>query len=383
MAETAETAENERATERPMAGEQARSGMVDVAANGIAASLSEGIVIAIAPGFFEVASGDEAFLCTLRGRLRVSRPQAPAPGSARRPVDAGAGRRLHRGPQRERPVTAVAPAENPPVRIAPGDRVRFLRLRAGEGVIEEVLPRRAALSRMRSEVGTEQILLANPDHAVLAFAVRDPAPHFGMLDRYLALCEHAGVDISIGLNKVDLGMPEEVRRAADLYARLGYTVLATSAETGAGVEGLRARLRDRTSLLTGPSGVGKSSLMNVLVPGAAQRIAAISEATGKGRHTTTGVRLLPLPEGGWLADSAGIRELALWNVPSEALPRAFRELRPYADQCDYEDCEHGEGEEGCALRAALAAGAITPERWASFARLLDEARAQEAPEWRR
>jgi ribosome biogenesis GTPase / thiamine phosphate phosphatase len=375
----AETAENERTTERPMAGEQARSGMVDVAANGIAVPLSEGIVTAIAPGFFEVASGDATYLCTLRGRLRVSRPPSPPPAHVRRPVAAGAGRRFQRG----RPAAPTTPAENIPVRIAPGDRVRFLRLRAGEGVIEEALPRRTALSRMRSEVGTEQILLANPDHAVLAFAVRDPAPHFGMLDRYLALCEHAGVDITIALNKVDLDMPEEVRRAADLYASLGYTVLHTSAATGAGVEGLRARLRDRTSLLTGPSGVGKSSLMNVIVPGAAQRIAAISEATGKGRHTTTGVRLLPLPEGGWLADSAGIRELALWNVPAEALPRAFRELRSYADQCEYEDCEHGEGEEGCALRAVLAAGAITPERWASFERLLDEARAQEAPEWER
>lgn len=378
----AETAENERATERPMADEQARSGMVDVGPNGIAAPLSEGIVTAIAPGFFEVASPDATYLCTLRGRLRASRPPSPSLSPARRPVPAGAGRRFHRGPQRDRPAPA-APAENPPVRIAPGDRVRFLRLRAGEGVIEEVLPRRTALSRMRSEVGTEQILLANPDHAVLVFAVRDPAPHFGMLDRYLALCEHAGVDITIALNKVDLDMPEEVRRATDLYASLGYTVLATSAATGAGVAGLGARLRDRTSLLTGPSGVGKSSLMNVIVPGAAQRIAAISEATGKGRHTTTGVRLLPLPEGGWLADSAGIRELALWNVPSEALPRAFCELRPYADQCEYEDCEHGEGEEGCALRAALIAGVIAPERWASFERLLDEARAQEAPEWER
>lgn len=379
----AESAASERSAEGPMDGDQSRSGLVDVIPNGIITPLSEGVVIAIAPGFFEVASGGAIYLCTLRGRLRISRSPSPPPAPARRPVTAGAGRRVQRGPQRDRTASPAATTESPPLRIAPGDRVRFLPLRAGEGVIEEVLPRRTTLSRRRSEVGTEQILLANPDHAVLVFAVRDPAPHLGMLDRYLALCEHAGVDITICLNKVDLGMPEEVYRAADLYAGLGYSVLHTSAATGTGVEGLRTRLRGRTSLLTGPSGVGKSSLMNILVPGAAQRIAEISAATGKGRHTTTGVRLLPLAEGGWLADSAGIRELALWNVPSEALTRAFRELRPYADQCEYEDCEHGAGEEGCALRAALAAGAITLERWASFERLLDEARAQEAPEWER
>src|SRR5690348_5016481 len=153
----AETAENERATEQPTAAEQARSGTVDVAASSIAAPLSEGIVTAIAPGFFEVASGSETFLCTLRGRLRVSRSSSPPP-PVRRPVAAGAGRRFHRGPQRDRPAAPTTSAETSPVRIAPGDRVRFLRLRAGEGVIEEVLPRRTALSRMRSEVGTEQIL---------------------------------------------------------------------------------------------------------------------------------------------------------------------------------------------------------------------------------
>ncbi|HLJ80454.1 MAG TPA: ribosome small subunit-dependent GTPase A, partial [Ktedonobacterales bacterium] len=205
--------------------------------------------------------------------------------------------------------------------------------------------------------------------------------HFGMLDRYLALCEHAGVDITICLNKVDLGVPPEVETATDLYAGLGYRVLLTSATNGTGVEALRERLSRRTSLLTGPSGVGKSSLLNELLPEAKQRIGEISEATGKGRHTTTGVRLLALPGGGWLADSAGIRELALWNVPSEELAAAFVELRPLVGQCEYEDCEHTEGEEGCALWAALAEGRITPDRFASFQRLLAEAREAEAPKW--
>ncbi|HUY79669.1 MAG TPA: ribosome small subunit-dependent GTPase A, partial [Ktedonobacterales bacterium] len=131
----------------------------------------------------------------------------------------------------------------------------------------------------------------------------------------------------------------------------------------------------------GPSGVGKSSLMNRLIPGAGQRTATISEATGKGRHTTTGARLLPLPGGGWLADTAGIRELALWATPADELARSFVELRPIADDCEYEDCAHGPNEEGCAIQAALAEGRIAPSRYASFTRLLAEARADERPAW--
>lgn len=267
------------------------------------------------------------------------------------------------------------------MRVSPGDRVVITPLGPAEGVIEDVLPRRTVLARARSEARGEHIMLANPDHAVLVFAVREPAPHFGLLDRYLALCEHAGIDVTICLNKVDLGLPDEIEAARALYAGLGYPVLLTSAADGTGLDALRERLAGCTSLLTGPSGVGKSSLINVLLPGAGQRTGEISEATGKGRHTTTGVRLLPLEGDGWLADSAGIRELALWNVPADALAATFRELRPLVGECLYEDCEHGPEEVGCALRAALAEGRITPERFASFERLLAEARAAEAPAW--
>ena len=347
----------------------------------VPAGILEGIVIAIAHGFFEVAASEDAltrrvYLCTLRGRLRKPRP-LPHP---RRPVPSA---RFSRGPQREREQTRtqVEEQDEAPVRIAPGDRVLMRPLGGGEGVIEDVLPRRTLLARARSESGEQHIMLANLDHAVLVFAVREPEPHFGMLDRYLALCEQAGVDVTICLNKVDLEIPTAVESAARLYDGLGYRVLLTSAVVGVGVDGLRGRLAGRTSLLTGPSGVGKSSLLNGLLPEAGQRTGEVSEATGKGRHTTTGARLLPLPDGGWLADSAGIRELALWNVPPEELPGAFVELRPLVGQCEYEDCTHTDGEEGCALRAALAEERITPERFASFERLLMEARAAETPKW--
>jgi len=336
-------------------------------ANGSPVSSREGLVVALAPSLFEVVAADGAsWLCTLRGRLRKRRPTRPlvAPSSAASPAP-----------------TAPDMTAELPTRVAPGDQVRFTPLGNGEGVIEEVMPRHTVLARARPEVGTEQVLLANPDQAALVFAMREPSPHFGLLDRYLALCEHAHVPALICLNKDDLGEPDEVADAERTYCALGYSVLRTSAATGDGLDALRERLAGRISLLTGPSGVGKSSLMNLLIPDARQRTGEISASTGKGRHTTTGVRLLPLPEGGWLADSAGIRELALWQVPSDELASCFIELRDAAGDCEYEDCTHGIEEEGCALRAVLIEGRMTPERYASFQRLLDEARATEGPAW--
>ena len=337
----------------------------------------QGLVVALAPGLFIVSVAGHTYLCTLRGRLRTSRPQPrPFPVPARTASSRAA---LAAVPPRAQ--HAQGAGEQPPVRVAPGDHVLITALSADEGVIEEVLPRRTALRRMRSEVGSEQIMLANLDLAVLVFATCEPPPNIGLLDRYLALCEQAQVAVTICLNKVDLGLPPEVEEIAELYRSLGYPLLYTSATTGAGADELRERLAGKVSLLTGPSGVGKSSLMNMLLPDAGQRIGEISQATGKGRHTTTGVRLVPLAEGGWLADSAGVRELALWNVPAAELPLAFVELRPLAESCLYEDCQHTADEEGCALREALADGRITPGRFASFARLLAEAQAEERPRW--
>ncbi len=343
----------------------------------------EGLVVALAPDYFEVAVGDALYLCTARGRLRKARQQhaAVAVGARRAASQPSSGRRSSsRSAERTASEISVSLPERP-TSIATGDHVQVTILGPDRGVIEDILPRRNALSRARSELETEHVMMANVDLAILVFAVREPEPRLGLLDRYLALCERAEIPALILFNKVDLGASVAVEQAMALYAAIGYPVVQTSATTGQGIETLRQWLAGRASLLTGPSGVGKSSLMNVILPEAGQRIGEVSEATGKGRHTTTGARLLPLPEGGWLADTAGIRELALWNAPADALPRCFVELRPIADDCEYEDCGHAEGEEGCALRAALAAGRISPSRWESFARLLDEARAKEGPRW--
>lgn len=344
----------------------------------------EGMVIALAPNLFEVFADEQMYLCTLRGRLRrssgASTLQIPPPANARHVSNATRGK----GKARTVVQDLVKPVPEPaviPTRIAPGDRVAITRLPGNGGVIEDVAPRYSVLARTRTEAGKEQVLLANADLAVLVFATHDPAPHFGLLDRYLALCEHARVAPIISLNKVDLGVPQAVSDAADLYERLGYPIIWTSATTNAGLDDLRARLQGKLSLLTGPSGVGKSSLTNALIPGAQQRIGEISQATHKGKHTTTGVRLLPMPDGGWLADSAGIRELSLWNVRPDELARCFVELRPLVGACLYEDCSHSAEEAGCAFQDALARGAISPSRFTSFERLMEEAQSGAPPEW--
>jgi ribosome biogenesis GTPase len=353
-----------------MTGEQCEVATATADADGVAT----GIVIAISKGFAEVRVGERTLLCTMRGKLRRRVP----PATERRSTPAVRGRMSARGHSERGPWQrgAPTPVDDSSPRVTPGDLVRVRPLGGADGVIEALLPRRSELARSAGEAGGAQIMLANLDHAALVFAVREPAPHFGMLDRYLALCERAGIAVTIVLNKTDLGITPEIEQACALYEELGYSVLRTSVVTGEHVAELGGCVAGRVSLLTGPSGVGKSSLINVLLPAAVQRTSDVSKATGKGRHTTTGARLLALPDGGWLADSAGIRELALWNVPAAELASCFVELRSRSDDCLYEDCAHSPRDDGCALQAALAEGTITAARFASFERLLREARGE-------
>jgi ribosome biogenesis GTPase len=317
----------------------------------------QGLVIGRAPGYFIVRTDDGLTrLCVLRGKLRRRRmPQRPA-GLSRR-----------HGPA----IPASDSGRDEAIVVAVGDRVALTPDGTG-GAIEAVLPRRNKLSRAAVESTGEQILLANLDLAALVFAVRDPSPHLGLLDRYLVLAEDASIQVLIVFNKIDLGLSDDVRPAIKLYQRLGYDVLLTSTYHYIGIDALRDSLEGRVALLTGPSGVGKSSLLNTLEPGAAQRIGAISEATGKGRHTTTGVRLFPLGERGWLADSAGIRELAPWRLDADRLVMAFVEFRPLVDRCEFDDCDHLPGAQGCAILAAVASGAVAASRYESFARMHSE-----------
>lgn len=334
-----------------------------------------GVVLNGAHGIYDVHTDEGVLRCTLRGKLKKSFAQAQSAKSLSkvRPrfdkiiTQTTRAERLERMDRRDS-------SESPlPSRLSVGDYVKLRRLDANTGMIEEILPRQSALTRKDSgsteKKVIQQTMLANLDQVVLVFAVAQPDPHFGMLDRYLTICSSAEITPIICLNKVDLPHEVYVNQAATLYSQLGYTVIWTSTHTGAGIVQLRALLKDHTSLFSGPSGVGKSSLVNVIEPGMAIRTGLVSDATGKGKHTTTGSQLYPLSNGGWLADSAGIRALAAWNITSEELPRCFVEFRPYLGECFYSDCQHLD-EEGCAIHQAVDDGVIDQRRYKSYVRMM-------------
>ncbi len=255
--------------------------------------------------------------------------------------------------------------------IGIGDMVRFTPLDDGSGVIEEILPRQSELVRMDPTPRGDyrQILLANPDQIVAVFACAHPTPHLRMLDRFLVIAEKQRLKAVIVANKVDLvGGVDEAKKVFGVYPPLGYPVLYTSALLGLGVEELRAVLAGKLSALAGPSGVGKSSLLNELQPGLGLAVREIGARLDKGRHTTVVRELFPLVEGGYVADLPGLRKLNLWDTQPEELDGYFPELRDLVSQCQYNDCTHL-NTPGCAVIAAVKAGSVSPERYESYLRL--------------
>jgi ribosome biogenesis GTPase len=195
-----------------------------------------------------------------------------------------------------------------------------------------------------------------------------------MLDRYLALTESSELDTVIVANKLDLVGLERARELFGEYERIGYPVIYTSTRQGTGIAELQARLGGRISVVTGKSGVGKSSLLNVVQPGLGLATSEISDVVDKGRHTTRVAELiaLDLPGGGYVADTPGIRELGLWQFPLDELGWCFREFRPFLNECYFSSCTHTH-EPDCAVRAAMAAGQISEERYQSYMRLRENA----------
>ena len=296
------------------------------------AETEPGLIIRSQSGFFAVQTGNGLLTCHLRGRLK---------------------RGKHVGD-----IAAV------------GDRVRVSRQSDVSGSIESVEPRTRSLVRLdpRPQGVYQQVLLANPDQAVFVFSCARPSPHLRMLDRFLVIAEKQGLPAIIVANKIDLVGREQAEEFFGFYPAIGYRVLYTCAKTGEGMEALRTHLTGKVSALAGPSGVGKSSLLNALQPGLGLAVREISQAFQKGRHTTSVRQLFPLDGGGYVADLPGMRSLALWDTEPEELDGYFPELAPLVAKCQFNDCEH-KSEPGCAVRAAVEAGTVHPQRYDSYLRL--------------
>lgn len=256
--------------------------------------------------------------------------------------------------------------------VAVGDQVWITDAGEGEAVIESVEPRHSVFSRTaRNTRDTEQVILANPDQVLIVFAAREPEPHLRMLDRFVILAEQQELPVRIVVTKIDLEdrVPADdplgpARERFRIYEPI-YPVHYVSSTTGAGIEALREALDGRISVVAGPSGVGKSTLLNALDPEGRRDTGAVSEATGKGRHTTIGAQLYEIAPGTFIADTPGIRSLAMHAVPEDEIEWCYREFRPYLDQCRFRGCTHIH-EPGCAIREAVAAGAIPEERYESY-----------------
>ena len=248
--------------------------------------------------------------------------------------------------------------------VVTGDRVLVGDVDAETGVIERVEPRHGVLSR--SSRHRAHVIVSNVDQLMVVVPADDLKPV--LVDRFLVSAEQGEIASVLCINKIDLLDPAELVGWTGLYARLGYEVVLTSAETGAGISRLRQLLAERETVFAGQSGVGKSSLLNSIQPGLRLLTGEISSSTGKGRHVTRGTQLIELDGGGYVVDTPGIRQLALWDLIPEEIEGFFVEFRPFVALCHFPDCSHTH-EEGCAVKRAVETELIHESRYASYLRI--------------
>ena len=313
----------------------------------------QGTVFRKSQGQYAVISEGQTVNCVLSNRLRKQLIYPIAdPGSLHQRVVAVAD------------IRAVDP-------VAIGDVVRFLDARDGTGMIAEVLPRQSKLARRAAgPKPLEQVIVANVDQVLVITAAAQPAPSWELVDRYLAAAEAADLPARVCLTKADLA--DDLPHAEfENYRRLGYPVHLTSSLTGEGLDELKAALTGKLSVLTGKSGVGKTTLLNALQPELGLRVGAVSEQTGKGRHTTSHLELFALDGGGSVVDTPGMREFGLWDLDGVDLANAFPDLRPFVGRCRFGlSCQHRQ-EPGCAIRTAVEAGEVSERRYRSYLRLAE------------
>ena len=258
--------------------------------------------------------------------------------------------------------------------IAVGDRVRYTD--EGEGaVITEILPRRNYVIRRSTNLSRQaHIIAANVDRAYIVVSLLFPEIKLPFLDRILVTCELYGIPAAIVLSKTDLYRDiasDEMEHFRRIYEGAGYPVIETSVRTGEGIDAIREACRGKVNLFSGESGVGKSSLIKALDPSLDPKIGAISEAHLQGKHTTSLYEMYPLSSGGYVIDSPGIRGFGLVDVEKEEIARYFPEMLKAAEDCRFTPCTHTH-EPGCAVKAAVDAGEIAPERYNSYLGMLEE-----------
>ncbi len=291
--------------------------------------LVEGLVVFRSSREIKARVGEDELLCELRGALR------------------------------QRKETVVV-----------GDVVRILPGGAGRGVVEEVLPRSNFLARRREVGGGRQLIVAaNLDQVLPVFALRQPKLKFGALDRLLVAASHRDLPVVIVVNKIDLGPAPDVESELLVYEEIGYRVIRTSIESELGLEQLHAVVSGRVSVVSGPSGVGKSSLLSRVL-GVPIRVGEVSRHNEKGKHTTTAATGYGLPGGGAVIDTPGFRDYGLWDMEPASLAHCMPDLAEHAQHCHFANCLH-RGEPKCRVESAAEEGAIRTRRLRSYRGILD------------
>jgi ribosome biogenesis GTPase / thiamine phosphate phosphatase len=262
--------------------------------------------------------------------------------------------------------------------IAVGDVVEIVRedgdANANNAMITKIEDRRNYIVRSSPhKKGQKHIVAANMDQAMLICTVKEPRTSNGFMDRFLVTAAAYHIPVVLVFNKRDIYKEKDLDKFAELqalYEDIGYKVLLVSAETQDGIDTLTEEMKDKTTLMSGHSGVGKSSLINRLLPGLDLRTKAVSGWSGKGLHTTTYAEMYDLPVGGKLIDTPGVREFGVVDIPKTELSHYFLEMQPYITQCQFNNCLHM-NEPGCAVKAAVDAGDIDVDRYVSYASILD------------
>ncbi|CUH94223.1 putative ribosome biogenesis GTPase RsgA [Propionispora sp. 2/2-37] len=285
----------------------------------------QGIVVKAYNGFYYVKNTSKITMCTLRGRIKKER-----------------------------------------FSLLVGDSVVYTLTGQEKGVIERILPRRSILTRP---------MVANVDQVIITFAAANPDMNVELLDRFLVLAELAQLKAYLCINKTELVEWGSLQPVIELYESIGYDVIALSAKTEIGVKDLRHILYDRISVFAGPSGVGKSTILNLIEPGFQLETGEVSEKIGRGRHTTRFAQLLPLTGGGYVVDTPGFSFTEFSNLREPELTYCFREIALQAAQCKFASCLHVK-EPQCAVKEAVLSGKIAQSRYNSYLAILEELKEQ-------